>query len=36
MGVYLAFIFIGIPCILFLLYCITPKGKRWLRLNGML
>ena len=36
MGVYLAFIFIGIPCILFLLYCTTPKGKRWLRLNGML
>ena len=27
---------IGIPCIIFLLYCLTPKGKRWLRVNGML
>ena len=36
MGVYLAFVFIGIPCILFLLYCLTPKGKHWLRMNGLL
>lgn len=27
---------IGIPCALFLLYCLTPKGKHWLRVNGML
>ena len=27
---------IGIPCALFLLYILTPKGKHWLRMNGML
>ena len=27
---------IGVPCIIFLLYCLTPKGKHWLRMNGML
>ena len=27
---------IGVPCALFLLYCLTPKGKHWLRVNGML
>ena len=36
MGVYLAFVFIGIPCILFLLYCLTPLGKHWLSMNGLL
>ena len=36
MGVYIMFAMIGIPCIIFLLYCLTPNGKRWLRVNGML
>lgn len=36
MGVYIGFVVIGIPCILFLLYCLTPQGKHWLRMNGML
>jgi hypothetical protein len=36
MGVYIGVVVIGIPCILFLLYCLTPKGKNWLRVNGML
>ena len=27
---------IGVPCIIFLLYCLTPKGKHWLRMNGRL
>ena len=26
----------GVPCILFLLFCLTPKGKHWLRMNGLL
>jgi hypothetical protein len=30
------FVLIGVPCIIFLLYCLTPKGKHWLRMNGML
>ena len=30
------FALIGIPCIIFLLYILTPKGKHWLRMNGML
>lgn len=30
------FAMIGIPCIIFLLYCLTPNGKHWLRVNGML
>ena len=36
MGAYLVLSVIGIPCALFLLYCLTPKGKHWLRMNGML
>ena len=27
---YLVFIFVTVPCMLFLLYCLTPKGKQWL------
>ena len=27
---------IGVPCLLFLLYCLTPKGKRWLHQNNLL
>ena len=33
---YLVFIFVTVPCMLFLLYCLTPKGKQWLRKNDLL
>jgi len=36
MGVYIAAIVLGVPGILFLLYCLTPSGKKWMRLNGLL
>ena len=36
MGVYIGFVVIAVPCILFLLYCLTPRGKRWLKVNGLL
>ncbi len=36
MGAYLVLAVIGVPCALFLLYCLTPKCKHWLRVNGML
>ena len=36
MGVYIGFVVIAIPCIIFLLYCLTPSGKNWLRQNNML
>lgn len=36
MGVYLAAILIGVPGIIFLIYCYTPKGKEWRRMNGLL
>ena len=36
MGVYIGFVVIAIPCILFLIYCLTPRGKHWLKANGLL
>ncbi len=30
MGVYLVAIVYGIPCLLFILFSLTPQGKRWL------
>lgn len=36
MGVYLAFLFFGVPFILFLIFCLTNKGKRWLRQNNLM
>ena len=27
---------IGIPGLLFLIYCLTPRGKQWLRQNNLL
>jgi hypothetical protein len=36
MGVYLGAIMVGVPGIIFLIYCLTPKGKRWMRANGLL
>ena len=36
MGMYLVFFTVGLPCIIFLLWCLTPKGKHWLQLNNMI
>lgn len=36
MGVYLVALTVGVPCALFLLYCLTPSGRKWLRENDML
>ena len=36
MGMYLIFFVYGVPCILFLLFCLTPSGKQWLRQHNML
>ena len=36
MGAYIMLSIIGVPCALFLLYCLTPRGKHWLKTNGML
>ena len=36
MGVYLGFLVVGLPCIIFLLYCLTPKGRQWMRQNNLL
>jgi hypothetical protein len=36
MGVYLIFCVIGIPCLVFDIWCLTPSGKAWRRANGLL
>lgn len=36
MGVYLTFLFVGVPCMAFLAFCITGNGKKWLRQNNLL
>ena len=36
MGVYLVALTVGVPCMLFLLYCTTPNGKNWMRHNNLL
>ncbi len=36
MGVILAFIVMGVPCAVFLIYCATPRGRHWLRQNNMI
>ena len=33
MGVYLGAIMVGVPGIIFLVYCLTPKGRRWMKAN---
>ncbi len=30
MGVYLAFLFVGVPCMVFLAFCLTRNGKNGL------
>ena len=36
MAAYFTLSCIAVPCALFLLFCLTPMGKRWLRKNDML
>ena len=36
MGVFLVAAVVGIPCAVFLIYCLTPKGKNWLRTNQLI
>ena len=36
MGMYLIFLVYGVPCILFLLFCLTPYGKQCLRQHNIL
>lgn len=36
MGVYLAFIFAGVPCMLFLIFSYTPFGRKWLEQHNIL
>ena len=30
---YLVGLFVGLPCLIFLIYTYTPKGKRWMKMN---
>ena len=36
MGTLIILGIVGIPCALFLLYCLTPAGRRWLKTNHMI
>lgn len=27
---------IGLPCVTFLIWCLTPPGKKWLKSNHMI
>ncbi len=36
MGTLIILAMVGIPTFAFLFFCITPKGKRWLRQNNMI
>lgn len=36
MGAYIMLATIGVPCAIFLIYCLTPKGKDWLKHNNLL
>ena len=36
MGMYMVFTVIGVPCILFILYCLTPQGRNWMKQNNLL
>ena len=36
MGTLIILAMVGAPCIATLLWFLTPKGKRWLRQNGMM
>ena len=36
MGTIIILAMVGVPCALFLIYCLTPKGKKWLQANNMI
>lgn len=36
MGMYMIFMVVTVPCIFFLLWCLTPNGKNWLRANNLI
>ncbi len=36
MSLYLVAIVYDIPCLAFILFCLTHSGKRWLRKNNMI
>ena len=36
MGAYIAFATYGIPCLIALIWFLTPSGKRWLRKNNLI
>ena len=37
MGMYLVGLFVGLPCLIALIYLwLTPPGRRWMRMNGLL
>lgn len=36
MGVYLGFLVVGLPCLIFIIFTYTPKGKEWMRVNNLL
>ena len=36
MGVILGAIIVGIPCLAFIIFSYTPKGKEWMRRNDLL
>nr|DAT45185.1 MAG TPA: protein of unknown function (DUF384) [Caudoviricetes sp.] len=36
MGTLIILAMVGIPCVVFLMFCATPNGKHWLRQNNML
>jgi len=36
MGALLAFAVFGIPCVVFVFWCLTPWGKKWRQANGLL
>ena len=36
MGVYMVFAVVAVPCMVFIIYAFTPKGKRWRREQGLL
>jgi hypothetical protein len=35
MGMYLVGIFVVLPCVVFIIFSYTPKGKEWMRRNGL-
>ena len=36
MGTLFLLAYMGIPAIMFLIFCLTPNGKQWLKQNNLL